>query len=63
MAKIDELISILSIRDHDQAYTRAMSKKACIMCNQKAVNNKSTLDKFEYNNSAIGQCYQAKCLS
>ncbi len=63
MAKIDELISILSKRDHGQAYTRAKSRKACIICDQKAEKFKSPLAKFKYNNSAICQCCQTEYLS
>ena len=63
MAKIDELISILSKQDRGQAYTRAKSKNTCIICNQSAVNFKSKLAKFEYNNSAICQCCQTEYLS
>ena len=58
MANFDELISILSKNDHDQAYTIAKANKTCIICERKAIKFTSSLAKFEYNNSAICEICQ-----
>ena len=58
MANFDELISILSKNDHDQAYTIAKANKTCIICEREAIKFTSSLAKFGYNNSAICEICQ-----
>jgi hypothetical protein len=50
---VDELIKILSKKNHSQAYTIAKANKTCVICNQKATKFSTLKAEFEYNNSAI----------
>jgi hypothetical protein len=63
MTKVDELIHILSAQDHTKAFTIAKSKRACIICGDKALKFKTVMAQFEYNNSAICQRCQTEYLS
>ena len=55
MTKVDELIHILSKHDHAKSFTKAKSRRVCVICGQKAMVFKTTMAQFEYNNSAICQ--------
>ena len=63
MTKVDELINILSHHDHAKAFTKAKSKRVCIICGQKAQRFKTVMAQFEYNNSAICQSCQTEYLT
>lgn len=62
MTKVDELIHILSKDDHAKSFTKAKSKRVCIICGQKALNFNTVMAQFEYNNSAICQICQTEYL-
>jgi superfamily II helicase len=63
MTKVDELIHILSRHDHAKAFTKAKSKRVCVICGQKALSFKTIMAQFEYNNSAICQSCQVEYLA
>ena len=63
MAKVDELIHILSKHDHAKAFTVAKSKRVCVICGQKALDFDTVMAQFEYNNSAICQRCQTEYMS
>ena len=60
VASVDELISILSKKNHAQAYTVAKASNTCVVCKEKATEFSNLKAKFEYNNSAICETCQMK---